>query len=78
MAFFTVETILKMALDLGLGISIKLLCDNGRIHWRDLVNDFLFWLPGVEQLGSDGLTRQIAAMDLPREVGTVQNPLAAK
>jgi hypothetical protein len=56
-------TVLEVVLELTLGVCIKLFCDNGRIHWRDLVNDFLFWVPGLarQQLPADGLTRQVAA-----------------
>lgn len=38
---FTFSHILRMGLELFLGICIKLLCDNGRISWQDFVNDFL-------------------------------------
>jgi hypothetical protein len=57
----TAGTLAKMALELALGVSIKLFCDNGRVHWRDLVNDTFFWLPGVQALAGDGLARQAAA-----------------
>lgn len=62
---FSALGITRMGLELLLGVCIKLLCDNGRIHWRDLVNDFAFWLP---QQPGDGLSRSIvAALPTPRE-----------
>lgn len=59
---FTTHSIAKMSLEILLGVSIKLLCDNGRIHWRDFVNDFVYAIPGFHhlQLAADGLTRQVA------------------
>lgn len=62
MDHLTFESVVRMSLELSLGISIKLFCDNGRIHWRDFVNDMLFWLPGVRRQGGDGLSREAAAM----------------
>jgi hypothetical protein len=56
----TVDHLFHMACELTLGICIKLFIDNGRIHWRDFVNDALFWVPGVHALAGDGLGRQIA------------------
>jgi len=53
--------IFKIALELTLGVCMKLQCDNGRIHWRDLVNDLFFWVPGVEAQDDDGLSREFAA-----------------
>ncbi|MEQ1569421.1 MAG: hypothetical protein ABMA64_27540 [Myxococcota bacterium] len=76
----TAGAVLKMSLELTLGICIKLFCDNGRIHWRDFVNDFLFWVPGVNLLDGDGLTRQVE-QTLPLVVAEeeqTQLPLAAK
>jgi hypothetical protein len=61
MDFFTVEHVLRMGLELTLGVCIKLFCDNGRIHWRDFVNDALFWLPGFQQQPGDGVARQVSA-----------------
>jgi hypothetical protein len=59
---FTTHSIAKMSLEILLGVSIKLLCDNGRIHWRDFVNDFVYAIPGFHHLqkAADGLTRQVA------------------
>ena len=77
----TVHGIAKMALELSLGVCIKLFCDNGRIHWRDFVNDFLGLLPGMTQLAGDGLSRHVAvATAVPATVGRepVQTALAAK
>lgn len=51
-------TVVRMSIEISLGLGIKLLCDNGRIHWKDLANDFLFWLPGFGR-PADGLTRQV-------------------
>lgn len=62
MDHFTISGVLRMSMELSLGICIKLFCDNGRIHWRDFANDLLFWIPGVQRLASDGLTRQVEAM----------------
>lgn len=59
MTFSVGTLVLKVALDLTLGVCIKLFCDNGRIHWRDLVNDLPYW--PHERLAADGLTRQIRA-----------------
>lgn len=61
MGIFTAATAIKVTTELVLGICIKLLIDNGRIHYADFVNDFLFWLPGVESVDSDGLSRECAA-----------------
>lgn len=58
--FFTLESVARMSLELSLGVCIKLFCDNGRIHYRDFINDFLFWVPGFRPLPADGLTRSIA------------------
>jgi hypothetical protein len=74
----SVGMIAKMSLELMLGICIKLFCDNGRIHWRDFVNDFLFWLPGVDQEAGDGLTRQLAAAPEADEADHLPTALAAK
>lgn len=67
-----------MAGELGLGVTIKLFCDNGRVHWKDLVNDLFFWVPGVTPRTCDGLRVQIEA----RESAPVYAPealaLAAK
>ena len=68
MEHFTISTVLRMSMELSLGICIKLFCDNGRIHWRDFANDLLFWVPGVRRLGGDGLTRQVEAMIPPMAV----------
>jgi hypothetical protein len=56
-----IETLFRMSLELSLGIMMKLFCDNGRVHWRDFVNDFLFWVPGVQSFDATGLDRQVAA-----------------
>lgn len=76
----TFEHTLRMMLELSLGISIKLMCENGRIHWRDFVNDLLFWLPGVRQQEGDGLSRQAAAQitGITEEIVAEPLPLAAK
>lgn len=57
----TFEHLIRMGLELFLAVCIKLFCDHGRIHWRDLVNDLFFWVPGFRQLPSDGLSRQVGA-----------------
>ena len=76
MNHFTFESVLRMSMELSLGISIKLFCDNGRIHWRDFANDLLFWIPGVKRLAGDGLTRQVEEMiQQPLEV-TSAAPMA--
>ena len=62
MDHLTFESVVRMSLELSLGICIKLFCDNGRIHWRDFLNDMLFWLPGVRRQAGDGLSREAAAM----------------
>lgn len=54
----SVEHILRMGIELFLAICIKLLCDNGRIHWRDFVNDFVCIFSPNQQPG-DGLSREI-------------------
>lgn len=75
----TFEHLLRMSIELGLGVCIKLFCDNGRIHWRDFVNDFLFWVPGVVPQTNDGLLRQVEAMNLPADaVPAVASVAAAK
>jgi hypothetical protein len=77
MEFMTIEHALWMGLDLTLGICLKLMCDNGRIHWRDFVNDTLFWVPGLQQQPGDGLSREVSAM-VPEPQEEIQLPLAAK
>ena len=42
---FDVETLIRMAMELSFGLSIKLYVENGRISWRDFREDYLFWLP---------------------------------
>jgi hypothetical protein len=77
------ETLARISVELTLAICIKLFCDNGRVHYRDFVNDFLFWLPGVEAEDGTGLERQVAAahpvpvVDAPVEAEPVATPLAA-
>lgn len=76
-------TILKIAFELTLGICMKMFCDNGRIHYSDFVNDFLFWLPGVEAQDNNGLSRHVASLGLPEAhpaitAEPVALPLAAK
>ena len=73
-------TVAEVCLEISLGVVIKLFCDNGRIHWRDLVNDFPLWLPGRQQLAGDGLTRQVHAMMPPPPVEdeAVPTAIAAK
>lgn len=67
MELLTFDHILRMGMELTLGVCIKLFCDNGRIHWRDFANDFLFWLPGFQQLPNDGMSRQVAEMNVPND-----------
>lgn len=80
MGIFTTTTLLKIMLELTLGVCMKLFCDNGRIHYADFVNDFLFWVPGVETLDGDGLTRECEARHAPALPTAVPEslPLAAK
>lgn len=70
--------LLKAVPELVLGVCIKMMCDNGRIHWRDLVNDMFFWVPGVEALDDDGLSRQYAALSGERVVSPPENAVLAK
>lgn len=63
MGFLTTHLVLKIALELTLGVCMKLWCDNGRVHYRDFVNDFLFWVPGVDAQHGDGLTREVLGFD---------------
>ena len=58
---FTAATVVKIALEFMLGVCIKLFIENGRVHWRDFVNDFLFWLPMVSAQDGDGATRDYIA-----------------
>lgn len=68
----------RMAGELSLGITIKLFCDNGRVHWRDLVNDLFFWVPGVTARKCDGLSAQLEG-EVPAYVPESHPlPLAAK
>ena len=87
LAYFTADHILRMSIELSLGICLKLFCDNGRLHWRDFVNDFVLGLPGAKrlfgtsQLPADGLTRAVAAIELPErpeEYVATEHALAAK
>ena len=80
MGFFTAGTIFKIVLELTLGVCMKLFCDNGRIHYRDFINDFLFWVPGVEQQDGDGLTRACEARHPAPQLPLADEalPLAAK
>jgi hypothetical protein len=63
MEFFTVGSIAKMTLELVLAVCMKLLCDNGRIHYRDFLNDFVYAIPGLQHLQqpADGLSREVAS-----------------
>lgn len=78
MEALTLHAALKMTLELTLGIGIKLFCDNGRIHYADFVNDFLFWLPGVNRRPNDGLSRQIEDMQVVTDAPLATELLAAK
>lgn len=71
--------LVRMAGELSLGIGIKLFCDNGRIHWRDFVNDFLFWVPGVNVRKCDGLGYEVDTL-IPADTAFEAEPmkLAAK
>ncbi|TNE86424.1 MAG: hypothetical protein EP330_22040 [Deltaproteobacteria bacterium] len=62
MGILTVSTVAKAGLELFLGVCIKLLIDNGRIHPADFVNDFLFWVPGLNPQDGTGIERQVQAM----------------
>ena len=61
MGIFSTGMIAKVGIELGLGIGIKLFCDNGRVHPADFANDFLFFLPGMSHEDDDGLSRQVNA-----------------
>ncbi len=61
MGFISTGMIMKMAIELFLGICIKLFCDNGRVNFSDFANDFLFFLPGMSWEDDDGLARQVNA-----------------
>ncbi len=78
MTVFTVGTLFKLLPELVMGITIKLMIDNGRLNWRDLVNDLFFWVPGVEAEDADGLTRQIEARDVALDEELSEPALAAK
>lgn len=52
------EHILRMCLELFLAVCIKLLCDNGRIHYKDFINDFVLMFSSQQQ-GGDGLSREM-------------------
>lgn len=79
MGFLTTHVVLEIALELTLGFGMKLFIENGRVHWHDLVNDFFFWVPGVEAQHGDGLTREVLGLDT---LGPVYDhdhmPVAAK
>ncbi|MEZ4239149.1 MAG: hypothetical protein R3F59_23950 [Myxococcota bacterium] len=75
--FFTFEHLLRMAVELSAGVCLKLFCDNGRVHWRDFANDFLFFLPGMQRLPGDGLSREVDAV-MVRAVPEELESLAAK
>jgi len=78
---FTATSVIKMMIELALGLTIKLLIENGRVHWDDLKNDLLFWLPGVDAQDGDGLSRAvdaiIAKMDFS-DADAASSSLAAK
>lgn len=59
--------IMRMMLELFLGVCLKLFCDNGRISWKDLRNDLFFWLPGVKVEDGDGLNREVDQEELSEE-----------
>lgn len=74
----TTTTLLKIALELTLGVCMKLFCDNGRIAWADFRNDFLFWLPGVDPVDGDGLSREVMANYALTEPTATPHVAAAK
>lgn len=80
MEFLTASTLAKMSLELILGLCIKLFCDNGRIHWSDFVNDFLFWVPGLEPRSGSGLQREVQAAipAVPEVADALPASIAAK
>lgn len=59
----TTELILKIVMEITLGTCMKLFCDNGRIHWSDFVNGYLWWIPGLETEEGDGVGREVRAMN---------------
>jgi hypothetical protein len=78
MHFIHPWTLLEISLELSFGVCIKLFCENGRVHWKDFANDYLFWLPGHWQLPADGLSREVAnAVPMPL-VEELPAALAAK
>ena len=78
---FTATSVIKMMIELALGLTIKVLIENGRVHWDDLKNDLLFWLPGVDAQDGDGLSSAvdaiIAKMDFS-DADAASSSLAAK
>lgn len=72
----SVEHILRMSIELFLAVCIKLLCDNGRIHWRDFVNDFVCIFSPNQQPG-DGLSREIV-MSRPQMSSNVVDDFMAQ
>jgi len=75
-------TILKIGLEITLGLCMKLFIENGRIHPADFMNDYLFWLPGVEAEDAGGIERQVQHLLGPvvveEPVFERELPLAAK
>jgi hypothetical protein len=59
---FTAPTVIQIMFEFILALSVKLLVENGRVHWDDLKNDLLFWLPGVDAQDGDGLSRAVDAI----------------
>lgn len=59
---FTLEHVLRMWLEFGLAIIIKLFCDHGRINWNDLMNDLKALKPS-SQLPGDGLSRKYGTVE---------------
>ena len=79
MSFFTTATIAKIVVELFLGVCMKLFCDNGRVHYKDFINDFLFWVPGVEAEDGDGLSRHVTMLHPEPMLETRKAlPIAAK
>ena len=42
---FDAETVMRMALEISVGLCIKLYVENGRVEWRDFKASYLFWWP---------------------------------
>lgn len=55
---YTLISLIKMLLEFVLGLTVKLFIENGRVSREDILNDYLFWVPGMVSRDGHGVTRE--------------------